>query len=113
MSEADREHIARIRRLNDLLRCNRIGGQIMVTAGLEALGPEVVNRVLESVAVFKEFGPNNDPHDEHDCAVVIVEDRSVIWKIDYYDLRFKYLSPDPSLASVTARVMTVMLAEEY
>ncbi|MDR3528559.1 MAG: DUF3768 domain-containing protein [Rhizomicrobium sp.] len=113
MPEVDSERTARIRRLNDFLRCNNIGGQIVITAGLAALGPEAVRRVMESVAAFKEFGPDNDPHNEHDCAIVTVEGHSIIWKIDYYDLRLKYLSPDPSSESVTARVMTVMLAEEY
>lgn len=37
----------------------------------------------------------------------------VIWKIDYYDKEMRYGSPDSADPSVTGRVMTVMLPEDY
>jgi hypothetical protein len=37
----------------------------------------------------------------------------IFFKIDYYDKALACLSPDPANASVTERVITIMLAEEY
>ena len=39
--------------------------------------------------------------------------RKIFFKIDYFDKTLTYHSPDPSDASVTERVITIMLAEEY
>jgi len=103
----------KIRELNDHLRCTRLGGRVVITAGIEALGGEVFGRILDAVAAFNDFTADNDPHGEHDCAVMDVEGVRIIWKIDYYDEAFTYASPDPSDPSVTRRVLTVMLAEEY
>jgi hypothetical protein len=37
----------------------------------------------------------------------------LFWKIDYYDPTLQHHSDDPSDPSLTIRVMTVMLTEEY
>ena len=37
----------------------------------------------------------------------------LFFKLDYYDLALNGHSPDPADASVTMRVLTIMLAEEY
>ena len=107
------EKVARIRHLNDLLRCKGIGGQVMVTAGIDALGESTVRRVLQAVAGFTEFNNDNDPHGERDCARLSVGSLSIIFKIDYFDRSLDFHSPDVADPSVTIRVMTVMLADEY
>jgi hypothetical protein len=104
---------ARIRELNDQLRRTAIGGRIVITRGIEALGVEGVRNVLATVARFDDFTEDNDPWGEHDCAVLDVEGHRVIFKVDYFDADLRWHSPDASDPAVTERVMTVMLTEEY
>ena len=104
---------ARIRELNDQLRCKAIGGRIVITRGIQALGPNGVREVLIAVARFDDFSEDNDPWGEHDCAVLTVEGRRIIFKIDYFDRELRWHSPDASDPTVTERVLTVLLSEEY
>lgn len=102
-----------IRRLNDELRCWGTGGRIMVTQGISGLGSEMTRSVLTAVATFDDFSPDNDPYGEHDFGAFEIDGYKFFWKIDYYDKALAAGSPDPSDVAVTARVLTVMLAEEY
>jgi hypothetical protein len=103
----------RTRALNDLLRRTGQGGTVVVTAGIEALGEAALREILQAVASYEVFGEDNDPHGEHDCAVLEAAGQSIIFKIDYYDARFEMLSADPANPEVTRRVLTIMLANEY
>ena len=103
----------RIRALNEELRQHHQGGLIVLTRGLEALGPELVQTVVDAVGRFDAFTPNNDPYGEHDFGSVEVQGYRVFFKIDYYDLDLSGYSPDPADPKVTRRVMPLMLAEEY
>jgi hypothetical protein len=102
-----------IRALNDRLRIHVVGGRVVVTSGIAALGPETTAEILRVVADFDAFTPDNDPWDEHDCATLTVHGTRVIWKIDYYDLEQQAHSPDPADPKLTVRVLTLMLADEY
>jgi hypothetical protein len=103
----------RTRALNDELRIHHRGGRIVTTAGVQALGTELLQRTDEAIAAFDEFDEDSDPHGEHDFGVVEIGGQEVMFKIDYYDSTLTYLSPDPSNPEVTVRIMTIMLAEEY
>jgi hypothetical protein len=113
MSDCAMPKTARIRELNDQLRQKNVGGRIVITSGLNALGTAAVCQALAAVANFDNFTDDNDPWGEHDCAIVTVSGRRVMFKVDYYDLELGSHSPDASDPAVTQRVMTVMLAEEY
>ena len=104
---------ARIRELNDQLRRTGIGGQIVITSGIQALGEHGIKAVLMAVARFNDFSEDNDPWGEHDCAALTTENRRIIFKIDYFDRELRWHSPDASDPAVTQRVLTIMLAEEY
>lgn len=103
----------RIAALNDQLRRHHVGGTVVVTRGIQALGEAAGVEVLAAVAAFGAFTPDNDPYGERDCAVVVVGEWRFIWKIDYYDCDLTFASPDPADPSVTHRVLTIMLADEY
>jgi hypothetical protein len=102
-----------IAQLNDELRRFGRGGRIVVTPGVQARGAAFLGEALEALRNFEAFDARNDPYGEHDCALIEVEGQSLLWKIDYYDTSLTLHSPDPADASVTCRVLTLMLADEY
>lgn len=104
---------ARIRALNDQLRQTGTGGRIVMTCGVAALDSTTQAAAFAALRSFDAFTPDNDPYGEHDCASFDAAGHIFIFKIDYYDLEMGGLSTDPANATVTVRVMTVMLAEEY
>ena len=105
--------MSHIRELNDLFRRTFTGGQVMLTRGVQALGEEAVAEVLTAVRSFSNFSPDNDPYGEHDFGSFAHRGQKVFWKIDYYDKNMECASPDPADPTVTKRVLTIMLAEEY
>jgi Protein of unknown function (DUF3768) len=103
----------RIRALNDELRKNLSGGSALITPGVAALGEEAVSRIIKTIAVFDDFSHANDPYCEHDFGAFEIDGHKLFFKIDYYDTDLNFHSPDPADPSVTKRVITIMLAEEY
>ena len=102
-----------IRALNDELRHNLTTGTAFLTTGVAALGAEAVARIVKTIAVYDDFCHANDPHEEHDFGVFEVDGHKLFFKIDYFDKGLSYHSPDAADSSVTERVITIMLAEEY
>ena len=102
--------IEKIRALNDELRQHLIGGLAVMTPGVMALGPNVVETAVKAIAVFDDFCHANDPYGEHDFGAIEIEGEPVFFKIDLYE------EPDVKDANgepVVTRVLTIMLAEEY
>lgn len=102
-----------MRDLNDQLCKHRIGGRIVMTQGIAALGPEMVMHIDQAVSAFDSFNQSKDPHEEHDFGTVEVERHAVMFKIDDFDIDLQYASPVPADPHVTCRVITLMLADEY
>lgn len=113
-----------IRDLNDRFRksiptaCD-VPGRVMLTSGIQALcdteaepGKHLAE-LFHAVRHFDEFNVDNDPHHEHDFAAFDFQSEKCFWKIDYYAPDLKWGSEDPSDASQTVRVLTIMLASEY
>ena len=102
-----------IRRLNDELRRSLQTGIAVVTPGVAALGREAVQNIFRTISVYDDFCKENDPYDEHDFGNFEANGEKIFFKIDYFDSNLNAHSPDPADPSVTERVITIMLAEEY
>lgn len=113
MTGKDMGRASAIARLNDQLRRTLEGGQVTITKGIAALPREQFNAIMAAVRSFEAFSPDNDPWGEHDCAALTVSGIRVICKVDYYDPSISLASSNPADSSVTIRILTVMLEEEY
>jgi hypothetical protein len=103
----------KIRELNDGLRIRGVGGQMVITATVQARGTEFVMAALKSMRAFDAFTADNDPHHEHDFGSLDVLGEKLFWKIGYYDTELEYGSEDPADPARTTRVLTLMLASDY
>lgn len=88
-------------------------GRIFVTAGIAALLPDAQVEIMRRVHTFVAFTPDNDPYGEHDFGSFDYAGKTIFWKLDCYDRDLNFGSPEPADETVTTRVLTVMLAEEY
>ena len=113
MTTDDPRPSTRIRDLNDAFRRTFVRGTVVITAGIEALPSNQRRSIVAKVRAFDAFTEDNDPHEEHDFGVLEHGGVRCFWKIDYYDREMEMLSPDPADPSVTTRVLTIMLADEY
>lgn len=110
-----------IRRQNDAFRRALVGaseeaapeGRVLMTRGVQALGADMIRRIMVAMAGFDGFNDENDPWGEHEFIALEIEGRKVFAKIDYYDRAYEFGSPDPADPRVTRRVLTIMLASDY
>jgi hypothetical protein len=101
----------RIQQLNERARRTFQDCRVVITPGIEQL--DDVTAVLRAVQLFDDFNEHNDPYAEHDFGAFHCGDAHVFWQFSYFDVDLQQLSPDASDPAVTARVLTVMLADEY
>lgn len=106
MCDADK-----VRELNDAARHSFAGCRVMITRGVAAL--DCVDAVLAAVRSYNTFTADNDPYGEHDFGSLTVAGERLFWKFDYYDTEMQMASLDPADDTITVRVLTIMLAEEY
>ena len=102
MSDVKKQEIAR---KNDQLRKTFLGGKVMLTCGVQNHPKR--DEIIRAVQGFSDFIEDNDPWNEHDCAVFKVVGEDFMFKIDYYDADYKYFQED------VHRVLTVMRSEDY
>jgi hypothetical protein len=83
----------------------------MITQGVSALDQTEV--VLKAVRDYSNFSADNDPYGEHDFGCIAVASHRLFWKFDYYDVDMQMALLDPADDTITTRVLTIMLADEY
>mgnify|MGYP001073349633 CR=1 FL=1 len=112
--------LTRIRLLNDRCRQGRDpAARILITANCLAAfapGEECESELLAQarlIAAVSSFTFAEDDRTERDFGEVLVDGRRVWFKIDYYDAALEFGSENPADASVTCRVLTIMLPEDY
>lgn len=108
----------RIQALNDAFRHSGLSeawgaGRIVLSAGVSGMPWANKFALLQMVKAFDAFTPDIDPHGEHDFGALIYKGERYFWKIDCYDHSLKAGSLDRANASLTSRVLTVLLASEY
>jgi len=115
LTPADESEHVRI--LNDAFRTDPFSpfysNNIVITGGVAAHGTDFIDRAVQAVREFSDFTGDNDPYGEHDFGSFELDGIKLFWKIDYYDQELEYGSPDAADHTVTRRVLTILLAEEY
>ena len=106
-------NISEIALQNDNFRKHLSQGTLVLTQGIRSNTPDDLKEIITKVRTFDSFDENNDPYNEHDFGAFDYKGRKVFWKIDYYDHKILYLSPDVSNPRLTNKVLTIMYAEEY
>ena len=106
---------AKIAALNDQFRKDPARyGNAYTTVGVAAHRPGFVRRALAATAAFEAFTVDNDPYGEHDFGSFQLDGETLFWKIEYFDKTDSDLgAEDPSDPVTTARVLTIMRADEY
>ena len=99
---------ARIVELNDQLRSNFRGGRVQMTDGVYGLDPCLRGRALQVMSRYNKF----DEDSEHNQGSFIFAGYSFEWRIEYGDKDGACVSPDPSGASKTERVLTLYVFQD-
>ncbi len=94
--------------LNDQLRTTFKGGRVQMTRGVYDLDTQLRGRALCVMSRYENFGDDN----EHDWGVFIFAGYSFEWRIEYRGKDGTGVSPDPSDASKTLRVLTLYALQD-
>ncbi|GGN55609.1 hypothetical protein B2G71_19675 [Novosphingobium sp. PC22D] len=105
-------------RLNDRCRhgLDRNARTVMTRTCLGTFaGDSKVNELVaqaQILAAIRKFVYPADDRSEHDRGQIEYQGHTVYFAIDAYDTNLEYGSPDPADASVSRRVMTIMMRDD-
>lgn len=106
-------NVSEIAKLNDEFRANPSLGTLILTEGIRSNSSEDIVSIINKVRNFNNFDEDNNPYGERDFGAFDFKGKKIFWKIDYYDNKFLFLSPNACKPKLTNRVMTIMYADEY
>lgn len=111
---SEREIIAR---LNDRCRhgLDRTGRIVITRTCLGTFADSTMAELVAQAQILAEVRKFTYPEDdrtERDRGQIDYRGTTVYFQIDAYDADLKWGSPDPTYASVTRRVMTIMVRED-
>lgn len=92
---------------------DRRHGVLIITAGFDALSPDMNATVMLRVAPASDFNLNNDERGEHDFGSSPLVSREFSLKINAYEANMRQGLEEPHGPAKTARVLTIMLVEEH
>jgi hypothetical protein len=88
-------------------------GRVVLTAGIASLPLADIATIARTVMTFEHFPAGDDPYGEHDFGAFDHRGQRIFWKVDCYAPDLEHGSENAADPTVTRRVLTVMLAEEY
>jgi hypothetical protein len=96
--------------LNDLARLQRSECLIKTSKGVDSLNCyDLILRAIQSY----DFNEHKAVDDTHDFGVIWIEDQAVFFEIQCFENDLRTAAVDPSNPVTTARVLTIMLDEEF
>ena len=102
---------------NDFFRqkptLNEASGRWVYTAAINAEGPTFLEACVKAVGEYSDFTEDNDPYGTHEMGFMIVQGKTVWWKIDLFDQAYNMGSPNPSALVDTRRVLTILFPDDY
>lgn len=107
-----------IARLNDRCRLglDRTARTVITRTCLATFGEDnKINQIMaqaQILSAIRHYRYADNDRSPHDRGSVAYLGETVYFAIDAYDLALEYGSPDPADASVTRRVMTIMMRED-
>lgn len=101
-----------VTRINGEDWSGRRAGQLVITSGVCSLPGYGSYELLRELAEHVSFEAASDPDGERDFGNVQIFGATLMWKIDYYDLKLESSSYHAPEADIITRVLTIMLESE-
>jgi len=96
--------------LNDLTRLQKVECLVKTSEGVDSLN--CYGLILQAIQIY-DFNEHKVLDDPHDFGVIWIEHQAVFWEIQCFENDLRTAAVDPSNPVTTARVLTIMLDEEF